>query len=93
MPSLVEIVEASRVAGVPITPQATILIKTILDAITEDPNPRWRSKETKGAFPEFREMRNVQSDMTRRLPDILSDVRRVEGSSEAQGINTFDILH
>ena len=91
MPSLIEIVGAARQSDVRITPQATVLIKNVLDAITDDPHPRWRFRGlTEG--PSAGTLIDVQGTLTRDLPDILRAVREQEGTGDG-GVTSFDLLH
>ena len=96
MPSLIEITRAAQTAGVPLTPQAALLAKVVLDAIAEDPHPRWRNKKTSwgdgGDPPRLLELNNIQMRITADLPGIFKEVQQHESDSIGE-VSTFDLLH
>ena len=91
MPSLNEIVDAARLSEVRVTPQATVLIKNVLDAIAEDPHPRWRFRGVDGV-PNAANLREYERALTRDLPQNLGAVREQEGMGDRE-VTSFDFLH
>jgi hypothetical protein len=90
MPSLAEIAEAAARSEINLTLQAQFLIKVVLDSITEDPHPSWRTRDrerlTRGA------LEDQQQRLVRELPAILSAIGR-ETAILDRTLSTFDILH
>lgn len=91
MPSLAEIAEAARVSNVRITPHAALLVKTVLDAISEDPHPSWRSRTT-GEKPSAGTLRDFQQYVTRDLPRLLEGMQKEEEAGDRE-VSSFDLLH
>jgi|SRR5579862_8450163 len=91
MPSLAEIADAARVSNVRITPHAALLIKNVLEAISEDPHPRWRSSTT-GEAPNSATLRDFQQYVARDLPRLLEGMQKEEETGDRE-VTSFDLLH
>lgn len=91
MASLAEIAGAALEARVRLTPQAHLLIKVVLESITEDPHLSWGSKND-GHPQALDELETEQQKLTTQLPELLRSISQYE--TVRQGIvSTFDVLH
>ncbi len=92
MPSLSEIGLAAASSDVKLTPHAHLLIKVVLEGITEDPHQGWRIKGTDRDRPSMEELISHQQELLRTLPDILKDIRSYYTVRDGV-VSTFDVLH
>ncbi len=77
-------VNFKKESGISVSEHAQLLLKDIFNAIIVDSHPRW--KVTKEEI-----ITTVKSKLFPKLPEILSDIAKVESSENI--ITTFDILH
>ena len=74
--------EFRRRNEIPVSPQSLRLITEVLNAITEDPHPRWRANEL--------ERERVANGFLERLPSLFVEIAKQD---RGEMITSFAVLH